>query len=280
MNRNGIRLAALDLDGTLLRDDKTISDYTLSTLEKLTKAGILVVPATGRNLEGLKDNILRVPGISYAVCSNGAQVFRLDRRKLLWEAAIPLEDAVAAIRYLQEFPTFLYVHTEKGTFRSGSWRDTDLKKRFPFIRFEDNNVPDLPAFVEEKQLRVIKIGVFVLDDRTFGRLLEKGSPMPSISQFRTGPCNLELNSARASKAYGVEALCRHLNLSMDQVLAVGDNQNDISLLRMAGVSAAMGNSEEDVKAAAAYVTGTNQEDGAARFLEGYFSLPPRTCCKD
>lgn len=280
MNRKGIRLAALDLDGTLLRDDKTISDYTLSTLEKLTKAGILVVPATGRNLEGLKDNILRVPGISYAVCSNGAQVFRLDHRKLLWEAAIPLEDAVAAIRYLQQFPTFLYVHTEEGTFRSGNWRDTDLKKRFPFIRFEENNVPDLPAFVEEKQLRVIKIGVFVLDDRTFGRLLEKGSPMPSISQFRTGPCNLELNSARASKAYGVEALCRHLNLSMNQVLAVGDNQNDISLLRMAGVSAAMGNSEEDVKAAAAYVTGTNQEDGAARFLEGYFSLPPRTCCKD
>ena len=139
MNTKGIRLAALDLDGTLLHEDKTISDHTLSVLEKLTKDGILVVPATGRNLEGLRDNILRVPNISYAVCSNGAQVFRLSDQKLLYEAAIPLEDAVSVIRYLQTFPTFIYVHTEKGTFRSGNWRDTNLKKRFPFIRFEENN---------------------------------------------------------------------------------------------------------------------------------------------
>ena len=274
MNTKGIRLAALDLDGTLLHEDKTISDHTLSVLEKLTKDGILVEPATGRNLEGLRDNILRVPNISYAVCSNGAQVFRLSDQKLLYEAAIPLEDAVSVIRYLQIFPTFIYVHTEKGTFRSGNWRDTNLKKRFPFIRFEENNVADLPAFLSEKRLRVIKIGVFVLDDGIFRRLLEKESPIPSISQFRTGPCNLELNAAGASKAYGVEALCRHLNLAMSQVLAMGDNQNDISLLRAAGVSVAMGNSEEDVKAAAGFVTGTNEADGAAEFLGRYFSLTP------
>ena len=269
MNRKEIRLAALDLDGTLLHEDKTISDHTLSVLKGLMDAGILVVPTTGRNLEGLKDNILRIPGISYAVCSNGAQVFRLPDRKLLYEAPIPLEDAVAAIRHLQTFPTYLYVHTEKGTYRAGNWRNTTLKDRFPFIRFWENNVEDLPAFLWEKRLPVIKIGAFVLDDDIFRRLLEKGSPLPSISQFRTGPCNLELNAVRASKACGVGALCRHLDVSMSQVLAIGDNQNDISLLRMAGVSVAMGNSEEDVKAAARFVAGINEDDGAAEFLRRY-----------
>lgn len=273
MNLKGIKLVALDLDGTLLHNDKTLSAHTLSVLKRLTEAGVVVTPATGRNLEGLKDNILRIPKISYAVCSNGAQVFRLSDQKLLYEAAIPLEDAVTVIRYLQEFPTFLYVHTDQGTFRACSWRNTDLKKRFPHIRFEDNNVEDLPAFLSKKQLRVIKIGAFVLDDGVFCQFLEKGSPMASISQYRTGPCNLELNASGASKARGVENLCRCLDIPMSQVLAIGDNQNDISLLRAAGVSAAMGNSEADVKAAAAFITGTNEEDGAAEFIRRYFRFP-------
>lgn len=273
MNLKEIKLAALDLDGTLLRNDKTISDYTFSVLQRLTETNILVVPATGRNLEGLKDNILRLPKISYAVCSNGAQVFRLSDRSLLYEASISTEDAVATIRYLQTFPTFLYVHTERGTFRSDNWRSTNLKKRFPFIRFEDNNVADLSEFLVENRCRVIKIGVFVLDDQVFRMFLEKGSPMASISQFRTGPCILELNAAGASKACGIEVLCRRLGIPMPQVLAIGDNQNDISLLRAAGVSVAMGNSDEDVKAAASSVAETNEEDGAAKFLSRYFRFP-------
>lgn len=273
MSIKRIRLAALDLDGTLLHGDKTISDHTLTVLRRLMAEGVLVVPTTGRNLEGLQDNILQIPGISYAVCSNGAQVFRLPERKLLYEAAISLEDAVAAIRYLQTFPTFLYVHTEEGIFRTGNWRDTDLKKRFPFVRFWENNVDDLPGFLSDKQLPVIKIGVFVLDDQIFQMFLQKGSPLASLSQFRTGPCNLELNAVRASKAKGIEALCRHLDMPISQVLAIGDNQNDIPLLRTAGVSVAMGNGEEDVKAAAKFVTGTNEEDGAAEFLRRYFRFP-------
>lgn len=63
MDRKGIRLAALDLDGTLLHEDKTISAYTLSVIQRLMKEGLFIVPATGRNLSGLKDNILKVPDI-------------------------------------------------------------------------------------------------------------------------------------------------------------------------------------------------------------------------
>lgn len=272
MNRKDIRLAALDLDGTLLHEDKTISDYTLSVIEKLTRQKILVVPSTGRNLEGLRKNILQVKDIAYAICSNGAQVFSLSDCKPIYEASIPLENAVAALQYLENFPVWFYVFTDKGTWRSSNWRGTWIKERFPFIPMEENNVENLPEFLLKNQYTVLKIGAFVLDDAVFRRILDTGIPIPEISLFRTGSCNMELNHIHASKAQGLKALCCHLGISTSQVLAVGDNQNDIAMLQMAGVSVAMGNSEEDVKSAADFVAKTNEEDGAAVFLEQYFGL--------
>ena len=200
MDRKGIRLAALDLDGTLLHEDKTISAYTLSVIQRLMKKGLFIVPATGRNLSGLKDNILKVPDIPYAVCSNGAQVFRLCDRKVLYEAAIPMDEALDVIRYLGGYPTCLYVHMDQGTWRSASWRDPNLKKRFPFIRQKEQNIVNLEEFLLKTRYQVIKIGAFVLDDGAFVKLTEKGSPVPSVTQFRTGEGILELNAFTASKA--------------------------------------------------------------------------------
>lgn len=272
MNLKGIRLAALDLDGTLLREDKTISNYTFSVIQKLIGEGLLIVPATGRNLPGMKDNILKIPRIPYAICSNGAQVFRLRDKKLIYEAPIFTKDALAVIRYLEQYPTCLYIHTDQGTRRSANWREMTLTKHFPFIRFEDREIVDLTEFILKNKCKVIKIGAFVLDDDAFRELSQKGSPLPSVAQFRTGEGILELNSSAASKAQGLNALCSHLGISASQILAIGDNGNDLSMLRMAGISAAMGNGGGDVKAAARFVTGTNEEDGAAAFLARYFHL--------
>lgn len=271
-NHHKIKLIALDLDGTLLHEDKSISPDTLRIIQALADRGITIVPATGRNLPGIQDNILQVQPIQYAICSNGANIIDLSNGGLLYSFPIPAQDAVNVITYLQQFPTVIYLHTDQGTIRSKNWNDSGLAERFPYIQFHENNEPDLTEYIQNHSVKIWKIGVFVLDDQIFEQLLSNGSPIPQIVMNRTGECNIELNCAEASKGNALKTLCDYLDLSLEETLAIGDNQNDLEILGCAGVSVAMGNAGEDVKAAADYVAGTNDEDGAAVFLREFFGL--------
>ena len=273
MNSPGnIRLAALDLDGTLLHDDKHISEYTLHTIKKLTDTGIIVVPTSGRNVSGMTKNILQVSSVRYAVCSNGAIVCDTKTGEIIHEAFISPDKALEMICYLETFPVVLYAHTNQGIIRSSRNISRQFEEKFSFIDFKSNTVPDLKQHLCIRPFKIFKLGVFAVEDSIFSELLRRGSCLPEISLMRTGDGIIELNSVHASKANGLAALCRHLDIPMSGVLAIGDNQNDISMLRQAGVSVAMGNAEEDVKEAAEYIAGTNEEDGAAKFLEEYFKI--------
>ena len=108
-----IRLVAVDMDGTLLHDDKSISDYTLDVLRKIVKKGVILVPASGRPIGGMKEAVLNnVDGIQYAICSNGAMLMDVPEEKSICETGISTEKALEAIAYLEQFPVAVYVHTE------------------------------------------------------------------------------------------------------------------------------------------------------------------------
>ena len=229
-----IYLVAVDMDGTLLHNDKSISDYTINVLRKIVEKGILLVPASGRPLNGMKAAVLNnVKGIKYAICSNGAMLMDVQKEKSISETGIPIEKALEALTYLEQFPVAVYVHTDRGTFRAN----------------------------------VMKMGAYILTDNLAQKLLEKGSPIPGIAFLRTGDGIIELNSTNASKGNALYILCEKLGIQLENVLAIGDNENDISMLQAAGISAAMENAEDDVKQAAKFVAGNNEEDGAAHFLE-------------
>ena len=263
-----IYLVAVDMDGTLLHNDKSISDYTINVLRKIVEKGILLVPASGRPLNGMKAAVLNnVKGIKYAICSNGAMLMDVPEEKSICETGISTEKAVEAIAYLEQFPVAVYAHTDKGTFRAEGWEKTGLSEKYPYIRFSEGNVKDLGAFLRTNGVKVMKMGAFVLKDGLAQELLEKGSPIPGIVFLRTGDGIIELNSVDASKGNALYILCEKLGIQLENVLAIGDNENDISMLQAAGISVAMENAEDDVKQAAKFVAGHNEEDGAAHFLE-------------
>lgn len=272
MKQNEIRLVALDMDGTLLHDDKTISPRTVGVLEKLVSMGIRVVPATGRGLDGLKDTVLKVKPIHHAICSNGATIQDAATEKVLYSQPIPKEEALLTLEHYRDRRLFFYLHTDIGPIRPEGWQETGLAALYPHLRFETRTVPDLAAWLRASDATVLKMGAFAYDGGTFRSVLSEGSPSPSVKLMRTGDCNIEFNSALASKGNALKALCAMLDIPVSRTLAIGDNQNDLEMLSFAGVSAAMGNAEDDVKAAAGFVTGTNNEDGAAAFLEKYFGL--------
>ena len=160
-----IRLVAVDMDGTLLHDDKSISDYTLDVLRRIVKKGVILVPASGRPIGGMKEAVLNnVDGIQYAICSNGAMLMDVPEEKSICETGIPTEKAVEAIAYLEQFPVAVYAHTDKGTFRAEGWEKTGLSEKYPYIRFSEGNVKDLGAFLRTSGVKVMKMGAFVLKD--------------------------------------------------------------------------------------------------------------------
>ena len=263
-----IYLVAVDMDGTLLHNDKSISDYTIKVLRKIVEKGILLVPASGRPLNGMKAAVLNnVKGIKYAICSNGAMLMDVQKEKSISETGIPIEKALEALTYLEQFPVAVYVRTDKGTFRAEGWEKTGLSEKYPYIRFSEGNVKNLGEFLRTSGVNVMKMGAYILTDELAQKLLEKGSPIPGIIFLRTGDGIIELNSTNASKGNALYILCKKLGIQLENVLAIGDNENDISMLQTAGISAAMENAEDDVKQAAKFVAGNNEEDGAAHFLE-------------
>ena len=265
--KTNIRLVAVDMDGTLLHDDKSISEYTLNVLRKIVEKGVILVPASGRPLEGMRAAVLNnVEGVKYAICSNGAMLMDVPEEKSICEAGISVEKAIEALKYIEQFPTAVYAHTDRGTFREIGWEKTGLSEKYPYIKFSEGNVEDLGTFLKTSGVKVMKMGAFALKDGLAEELLAKGSPIPGIVFLRTGDGIIELNSTNASKGNALCTLCKKLGISMENVLAIGDNENDISMLQAAGISAAMGNAEDDVKQAAKFVAGHNEEDGAARFL--------------
>ena len=263
-----IYLVAVDMDGTLLHNDKSISDYTINVLRKIVEKGILLVPASGRPLNGMKAAVLNnVKGIKYAICSNGAMLMDVQKEKSISETGIPTEKALEALTYLEQFPVAVYVHTDRGTFRAEGWEKTGLSEKYPYIRFSEGNVKNLREFLRTSRVNVMKMGAYILTDELAQKLLEKGSPIPGIAFLRSGDGIIELNSTNASKGNALCILCEKLGIQLENVLAIGDNENDISMLQAAGISAAMRNAEDDVKQAAKFVAGNNEEDGAAHFLE-------------
>ena len=263
-----IYLVAVDMDGTLLHNDKSISDYTINVLRKIVEKGILLVPASGRPLNGMKAAVLNnVKGIKYAICSNGAMLMDVQKEKSISETGIPIEKALEALTYLEQFPVAVYVHTDRGTFRAEGWEKTGLSEKYPYIRFSEGNVKNLREFLRTSRVNVMKMGAYILTDNLAQKLLEKGSPIPGIAFLRSGDGIIELNSTNASKGNALCILCEKLGIQLENVLAIGDNENDISMLQAAGISAAMENAEDDVKQAAKFVAWNNEEDGAAHFLE-------------
>ena len=263
-----IYLVAVDMDGTLLHNDKSISDYTINVLRKIVEKGILLVPASGRPLNGMKAAVLNnVKGIKYAICSNGAMLMDVQKEKSISETGIPTEKALEALTYLEQFPVAVYVHTDRGTFRAEGWEKTGLSEKYPYIRFSEGTVKNLGEFLRTSGVNVMKMGAYILTDELAQKLLEKGSPIPGIAFLRSGDGIIELNSTNASKGNALCILCEKLGIQLENVLAIGDNENDISMLQAAGISAAMENAEDDVKQAAKFVAGNNEEDGAAHFLE-------------
>ncbi|MBO6148891.1 MAG: HAD family phosphatase [Lachnospiraceae bacterium] len=270
--RKHIKLVAFDLDGTLLNSDKAISGGDREALLSAHAAGVELVPATGRLLMALPEEVKSLP-INYCIAINGAGIYDIREGKSIARSEMPMERVIELMGYLDRLPVVYDCYMEDRGYMTFDMKDraADYIKEPEYQKLINSfreGVPDLKAHVRNRGKSVQKVQFFVRYREDKERL--KAEVMEHFPEFvftSSSLDNIEINSRDANKGEGIKRLAEYLKLPMESTMALGDGSNDSAMLRAAGVGVAMGNAAPDVKSAADFVTGNNDSEGVRQALE-------------
>ena len=271
------KLILTDLDGTLLRDDKSLSPANRAALVRAAAQGAEVVVATGRFFGGIPGELLDLPFLRYFILMNGAKVYDRREDRVLYRSEIPLAQAERVMDLLEPLDCTVDCYQndvgwmERRYFDHLDYYVTDPVSR-AMVRSHRRPVDDLRAQVRAGGDTVQKMQAYFphleLRPRVMALLRRE---VPGVVQSVSLPTNLELNAAGATKGAALAALCRALGVDPLDTAAFGDGTNDVSMLAAAGVGVAMANGAPETRQAADLVTVSNQEDGVALVLDRWFA---------
>ncbi len=265
------RLIATDLDGTLLRDDKSVSPRTVAALAAAEKAGIEVFFVTGRPARWMDVVSAHVHGHGLAICGNGAAVVDLHggpgAHRFVKVRELARENALDAVRLLREAaPGTVYaVEQTYGFHQEPAYPKLHMEVPDDLLPAEEILAPGGRAADEP----VLKILAFHPDLDPDGFLTVARLAIGDRANVtRSSPSALlEISGPEVSKASTLALCCAERGISHEEVVAFGDMPNDVEMLTWAGQSYAMGNAHPDVIAAASGRTVANNEDGVAVVIE-------------
>lgn len=271
-----IKLIAVDMDGTLVDDEKRIPEENLRALEACAAKGIEIVPATGRTVQGVPKELKALPGVRYGITVNGAVVADLKENRVISSCRLPAGLAVQVMTMARDCgDDVMYDAYVDGV----GYTSERFYGRFPqFIQSEAlvrllmsarQAVPDHIAWIQENASYVDKINMFFRDQDARERMRERLGQMPELLVSSSLSCNLEINAAGADKGGALIRLADFLGIARESTMAFGDGENDLSMIRQAGLGVAMANGVPAVKEAAEYVTLSNEEAGVAAAIRRF-----------
>ena len=270
-----IRIIALDLDGTLLDSDKNLSEANRAALAAAAAKGILVVPTTGRFFGMMPPAVRDLPFVRYAITVNGAQVYDRETDTAIVREELPLEQALAIMRYLDGFDVIYDCYQDNwGRMTRAMQEKAEEYAQCPhyvkMIREFRKPYPDLKDYLAEQGRDVQKIMLFARNPAVRDRILaDIQTHFDNLAVSTSTFNNLEINTATAHKGRAIERFAAHFGWTLANCMAFGDGLNDLSMVKMAGTGVAMANAAPEVLAAADYVTLSNDDDGVAAALRHF-----------
>ena len=279
-NRNkAIKLLALDVDGTLFDDSGKISQASIDAMNQAREAGIEVVPTSGRDYDGIPWDQLEKVDINYVITTNGSAVYEAKTKKCLYEKYLDSGKMIPIFEYLLKKEIYINVFVDGVNYtpvQVYSYIDNLDLPDYVIQHMKENRkgISDLIEYLKNGDAKMQKAtlnfqkqenGEF-LNRKEVQEYLEK---CPDIKVVDGGFDNLEFTKAGTNKAAGLKFLAGHLGMTMDEVMAVGDSENDIEMLREAGLGIAMGNASDEVKEVADEITLDNEHEGVAAAIGKY-----------
>lgn len=260
------RLVATDLDGTLVRQDGTVSDFTRDVIATLDDRGVPVVFVTGRPLRWAAEVFEYVGAHGLAVISNGALVWDVARDRVDLTRAIPVDEGLAACHRIREAVPGSCFAVES---LDGIALEEGFLERYPLP--DDARRGPLETVFDAPVLKILarheELGAQEFWDKAAAAV---GDDV--VVTWSSATALLEISGRDVTKASTLALLCDRMGILREEVLAFGDMPNDLPMLRWAGTSYAMANAHPTVHEVAAHVAPANDDDGVARVLAGVFGL--------
>jgi len=265
-------LIAIDMDGTLLNSDGRVSDRTRETVRLAIGSGAHVVLSTGRILRSALNHSKDLNMNKAIIAANGAIVID-EKQDIIYEQKLSKE-MVAHIIEIGEKNNMYYQFYGKDVFYSNAY----LKEATEFYKNRDPRnsteigfglIKDKEEILEDNEIDIYKFLFLDKDIEKISDVRKQLSELKDISISSSWSNNVEIMHKEVSKGNSLKHLCEKMDIPRERVIAIGDNENDLSMLEYAGLSVAMGNGEEFVKSKADIITDTNDEDGVSKIIDKY-----------
>lgn len=256
-------LVCTDLDGTLLKDDKTISQENISAIEYFKQEGGLFTIITGRIPFFVFDICEQVhPNVPFG-CINGGGLYDYSKKEYIWKSVMP-EELMQVVKFVDE--TFPDVGIQVNTFSNVIFcKDNLAMENFRKV----TKAPNIVCKYDEIQEPVAKVVFGTPSEERIECVRDALSKHALADKFyyvRSEKELFEILPKGSSKGNAISKLCQHLNVDLDKTIALGDYDNDVPMLRLAKVGVAVSNARKALLDVADYVTVSNQEHAIAKVI--------------
>ena len=288
MNRNydpkKIKGLAIDLDGTTLLPDGVLGIRTRDCLRKLIDRGMHIIISTGRAVESSEKYRSAMGAEGPMVFFNGAEVVDVPSGKLLYANLINMEVVDFGVSIARELGIHYQVYLPAGISPDTGKNDPNQKwgtliidKDCPESDYYSKHTSIVPVIKDLKHIAALPLqgcikGMYVVDpsmhDEVRKRMKDRFGD--KISVLRSYPTFLEIINAGVSKGEGLKIAMQHRGLKTDEVIAFGDEENDLPMFNVVGYAAVPENARDKIKEAADFIYGSNSEEGLAVYLEKVF----------
>lgn len=265
-----IRLIAIDIDGTLLTSQNVLTAQTKAMIHQIKSEGVRIVLCTGRPFRGIQPLLqeLELNRINeFAISFNGAVIHSLEDESIIFHESLSFDSLKEIEQLSQKLNIKYHIQSDDGIYTSN--RDIS-----PYTAYDSYLNHSLIKYRELNELASIAINkvMFVAEPSKIETIMGK------IPNYFQGKYNLmrsldffyEFLSINANKGQALAQLAKELEISSTEILAIGDNDNDASMLEFAGIGIAMGNASQAAKEKATYITKNNDEEGVAFALQQYW----------
>ena len=266
-------LLSLDMDGTLLDSAKRIPCATTAAIQQLMEQGVEVVVGTGRGLAELADYRDSLRGMHYGLLVSGGLLYDFYKEQPLAMHTLSVEQCQRLLETATEEQAMVHILTV----RASVDREQDIlhMEDFAMSVYQDmyervcDRQEDLMLYVQGHADEILKINLYHRSDESRQRSRERLAGL-GLNLVMAESTALEASPQGITKASGLQELCKMLQIPLAATVAVGDAPNDLEILQLAGLSAAMGNAADSVKEICDIVVSDNDHNGVLEVINRYF----------
>jgi Cof subfamily protein (haloacid dehalogenase superfamily) len=268
-----IRLVIADVDGTLVTQEKILTERAIQSVFRLRAAGIKFAVTSGRPPQGMAMLIDPLKIDQPVAAFNGGVIVKPDLTTIMRQNFLPRAMVEKVIKIILDHKLDVWVYTGR------DWYVRDVKA--PHVAREQWTVKFAPLVVPnfDGVLENVAKVVGISDDLDTVKLCEKDTQDAcgdQASAARSQPYYLDVTHPKANKGEVVLAMSELLNTPVDQIATIGDMPNDVLMFRKGGISIAMGNASPEVQKSATYVSASNEQEGFAEAMDKFVLQSPAT----